>query len=51
MEKAKQIYSKVKPGEYYLQNKESIKEKSKNQYKNLSKEAKGKIKEYQKQRY
>ena len=32
--------------DYYLQNKEAIKEKSKNQYKNLSEEEKDKIKEH-----
>ena len=47
LEKAKDIYSKEKAAEYYLKNKEAIKEKSKNRYKNLSKEEKGKIKEYQ----
>ena len=35
------IYSKEKAGEYYSQNKEIIKEKSKNECKNLSKEEKG----------
>ena len=48
MQKAKEKYSKEKAAEYYLKNKEVIKEKSKNQYKNLSKEEKDKIKEYQK---
>ena len=43
-------YSKEKAAEYYLQNKEVIKEKSKNQHKNLSKDEKDKIKEYQRQR-
>ena len=46
LQKAKERYSKEKAAEYYLQNKETIKEKSKNWYKNLSKEEKGKIKEY-----
>ena len=50
-QKAKERYSKEKAGEYYLQNKEAIKEKSKNRYKNLSKEKKDKIKEYQGKRY
>ena len=49
--KAKERYSKEKADEYYLQNIEAIKEKSKNQYKNLSKEEKGKIKEYQRKIY
>ena len=35
MQKAKERYSKEKAAEYYSQNKEAIKEKSKNQYKNL----------------
>ena len=51
MQKAKKIYSKEKDAEYYLQNKEAIKEKSKNWYKNLSEEEKDKIKEYQRKRY
>ena len=44
----KKRYSKEKPAEYYLQNKEVIKEKARNRYKNLSEEEKNKIKEYQK---
>ena len=51
LQKANQRYSKEKAAEYYLQNKETIKEKSKNRYKNLSKEEKDKIKEYQRKRY
>ena len=47
VQKAKERYSKEKVAEYYLQNKEAIKEKWKNRYKNLSKEKKDKIKEYQ----
>ena len=43
-QKAKERYSKEKAGEYYLQNKEAIKEKSKNRYKNLSKEKKTRLK-------
>ena len=50
LQKAKERYSKEKAAEYYLQNKEVIKEKSKNQHKNLSKDEKDKIKEYQRQR-
>ena len=46
--KKQERYSKEKAAEYYLQN---IKEKSKNWYKNLSKEEKDKIKEYQRKRY
>ena len=51
LQKAKERYSKEKAAEYYLQNKEAIKEKSKNWYKNLSEEEKDKIKEDQRQRY
>ena len=51
LQKAKERYSKEKAAEYYLQNKEAIKEKSKNWYKNLSKEEKDKTKEYQRKRY
>ena len=40
LQKAKERYSKERAAEYYLQNKEAIKEKSKNGYKNLSKEEK-----------
>ena len=51
VQKAEERYSKEKGPEYYSQNKEAIKGKSKNRYKNLSKEEKGKIEEYQRQRY
>ena len=51
LQKAKERYSKEKTAAYYLQHKEAIKEKSKNGYKNLSKEEKDKIKEYQRKRY
>ena len=44
LQKAKERYSKEKAAEYYLQNKEVIKERSKIVIKN-------KIKEYQKKRY
>ena len=47
MQKAKEKYSKVKAAEYYKQNKEAIKEKLRERYKNLSQEKKDKIKEYQ----
>ena len=50
LQEANERYSKEK-AEYYLQNKEAIKEKSENRYKNLSKEDKDKIKEYQRKRY
>ena len=49
LQKAKERYSKEKTAEYYLRNKEVIKEKSKS-YKNLSQEEKGKMKEYQKKK-
>ena len=49
--KKQKSYSKEKGAGYYLVNKEARKEKSKNQYKNLSKEEKDKIKEYQRERY
>ena len=48
LQKARERYSKEKAVEYYKQNKEVIKEKSKNCYKNLSEEEKNKVKEYQK---
>ena len=51
LQKAKERYSKVKAAEYYLQNKEAIKEKSKNRYNNLSEEEKDKIEEYQRKSY
>ena len=51
LQKAKLRYSKEKAAEYYLKNKEVIKEKARNRYKNLSEEEKNKIKEYQKKRY
>ena len=46
LQKAKERYSKEKAAEYYLENKEeAIKERSKNRYRNLTKEEKDKIKE------
>ena len=39
-------YSKEKAADYYAQNKEAIKEKSRECYKNLSQEEKDKIKKY-----
>ena len=51
LQKAKENYSKEKAADYYLQNKEAIKEKSNNRYKNLAKDEKDKIKEYQRKRY
>ena len=51
MQKAKERYCKEKASEYYLENKEAINEKSRDRYKNLSKEEKDKIKENQRKRY
>ena len=51
MQKAKERYSKEKTGEYHAQNKEAIKEKSRDRHKNLSREEKDKIKEYQRKKY
>ena len=50
MQKAKEIYSKEKTAEYYLQNRIS-KRKVKNWYKNLLQEENGKVKDYQRKRY
>ena len=50
LQKAKEKYSKEKAAEYYLKNKETIKEKSRDLYKNLSQEEKDKIKEYKKKK-
>ena len=51
LQKAKERYSKEKAAEYYAQNKEAIKEKSREHYKNLSQEEKDKIKEYKRKKY
>ena len=51
LQKAKERYSNEKAAEYYLQNKEAIKEKARDRYRILSEEEKNKIKEYQKKRY
>ena len=51
LQNAKEKYSKEKAAEYYLQNKEVIKEKARNRNRNLSEEEKNKIKEYQKKKY
>ena len=51
MQKAKERYSKEKAAEYYLENKEAIKEKSNNGDKNLSQQERDKIREYQRKRY
>ena len=50
LQKAKERYSKEKAADYYLKNKEAVKEKSNKRHKNLSKEEKDKIKEYQRER-
>ena len=47
MQRAKERYSKEKAAQYYLKNKEAIKEKPRELYKNFSQEEKDKIKEYQ----
>ena len=44
LKKAKERYSKEKADEYYQQNKDVLKEKSKNCYKNLSEEETTKLK-------
>ena len=44
LQKAKERYSKEKTAEYYAQNKEAIKEKSRVCYRNLSQEEKDRIK-------
>ena len=51
LQKAKERYSKEKAAEYYQQNKEVIKEKAREHYRNLSVEERNNIKEYQKKRY
>ena len=51
LKKAKGSYSKEKTAEYCLKNEEAMKEKSKNQYKNLCKEEIDKIKTYRRERY
>ena len=51
LQKAKERYSKEKTAEYYLQNKEVIKENTRNCYNNLSEEERIKIIEYQKKTY
>ena len=49
LQKAKERYSKEKAAEYYLKNKEAIKEKSNNEKE--EKEEKEKIKDYRRKRY
>ena len=48
LQKTKERYSKEKVAECYKLDKEVIKEKSRNRYKNFSEEEKNKFKEYQK---
>ena len=48
MQKAKE---KKKAAEHYAQNKEVVRENSRERYKNLSQEEKDKIKEYQRSKY
>ena len=50
LQKAKEKYFKGKAAEYYAQNKEATKEKSRERYKNFSQEKKDKIKEYQRKK-
>ena len=49
--KPKEKYSKEKAAKYYLQNKDAIKEKAKEHYRNLPQEKKDQIREYQKKKY
>ena len=51
LQKAKERYCKEKATECYFQNKEAIREKSRNPYKTLLEKEKDKIKEYQRKRY
>ena len=51
LQKTKEKYSKEKAAEYYKQNKEAIKEKSRGHYKNLTQEKKDKVKDYQRKKY
>ena len=51
LQKAKEKYSKEKAAEYYAQNKEAIKEKSREPYKNLSQEEKDKLKSTKEKKY
>ena len=51
LQKPKERYSKEKAAEYYTQNEEAIKGKSRETYKNLSQEEKDKIKEFQSKKY
>ena len=44
LQKVKEKHSKVKAAEYYIQNKEALKEKARDRYRNLPEEKKNKIK-------
>ena len=48
LQKAKEKYSKEKAAEYYAKNKEAIKEKSRERYKNLSQEKETRLKSIKK---
>ena len=50
LQKAKERYSKEKAAEYYKRNKEVIKEKSRNRYKNVSEEKKTNLKRIKRRR-
>ena len=50
LQKAKENYSKKKAAEYYKQNKETIKEKSRELYENLSQEKKTRLKSIKKKK-
>ena len=49
MQKAKEKYFKEKAAEHYAQNKDAIKEKSRERYKNLSQEKKTRLKSVKEQ--
>ena len=51
LQKTKEKYHQEKAAEYDAQNKETIKEKSREHYKHLPQEEKDKIKEYQRKKY
>ena len=51
VQKVKEKYSREEAAKNYAQNKEAIKEKSRQRYKHLSQEEKDKIKEYQRKTY
>ena len=51
LQKAKKTYSKEKAAEYYIQNKEALKDNERDRYRNLPEEENNKIKEYQRKSY